>query len=69
MKWKVDIDETINAVRTYIVEAETEDEVRSIIRNGEWDKTEFDDELDHDTEIHGIRYIEPYEEEEDALRS
>jgi len=69
MKWKVDVDETIHTVCTYLVEAKTADKARAVIQNGEWNKVELYDQFNYDGEVHGIQSVEPFKEEANRGRT
>ena len=60
MKFKVAVDEAIYAICTYLVEAKTADEARSMIENGEWTKAKLFHQFNYDGNIHEIHSVEPF---------
>ena len=62
MKFKVAVDEAIYAICTYLVEAKTADEARTMIENGEWTKAKLFHQFNYDGNVHAIQSVEPFTE-------
>jgi hypothetical protein len=63
MKFRVEVDETIQTTVAYLVEAESEQAARAIIEDGEWDKTEVIATYNFDGSVNGIESITPVPEQ------
>jgi len=63
MKFKVEVDETVWAVNTYIFEADSEEEIRMDIQDGNYEgKVELIESHTENSAITNVRSIKPYTE-------
>ena len=62
-KWKVEVDETVWAVNTYIIEADSDEEIRMNIHDGNLEgMIELVETFSDTSTITNVRSIKPYTE-------